>query len=188
MPVHTMKFLMHGIGMYDGSERVGEFEHTNYMQKKTLRLLSQSKAGVNSNIMTLTLLSSLLGNALSCDVVAMDSTPVVAGWTLTDYLFVVVEIYTWQAVLLFVGVAGLFTWMVFELQGYKASMKSWSALTDDFADNEEEKRKEAYASYMRWKRQKDAHRRWLPEVLSWHCGTFFVCWWQDFCGIINTDR
>ena len=38
LAVHTMKFLLHGIGIYDGNERVREFEHTNYLQKKTLKL------------------------------------------------------------------------------------------------------------------------------------------------------
>ena len=166
LAVHTMKFLMHGIGIFDGSERVGEFENTNYLQKKTLKLLSKSKTGVNSNVMTLTLLSSLLGNALSCDVVAMDSGPVVAGWTLTDYAFGVVELYVWQLIVLLAVVVGSFTWMVCELNGYKASLKSWSELTDDLADDEEEKRKDAYARYLRWKRQKDAQRRWLPTIFA----------------------
>ena len=166
LAVHTMKFLMHGIGIFDGSERVGEFENTNYLQKKTLKLLSKSKTGVNSNVMTLTLLSSLLGNALGCDVVAMDSGPVVAGWTLTDYAFGVVELYVWQLIVLLAVVVGSFTWMVYELNGYKASLKSWSELTDDLADDEEEKRKDAYARYLRWKRQKDAQRRWLPTIFA----------------------
>lgn len=104
-------------------------EHTNYMQKKTLKLLSKSKASVNSSVMTSTLLSSLLGDALSCDVVAMESGPVDAGWRLSDYLYVVVELYVWQAILLVVIVASSFTWMVHELYGYKASLKSWSELT-----------------------------------------------------------
>ena len=162
LAVHTMKFLMHGIGIFDGSERVGEFENTNYLQKKTLKLLSKSKTGVNSNVMTLTLLSSLLGNALSCDVVAMDSGPMVTGWTLTDYAFGVVELYVWQLIVLLAVVVG----MVYELNGYKASLKSWSELTDDLADDEEEKRKDAYARYLRWKRQKDAQRRWLPTIFA----------------------
>ena len=162
LAVHTMKFLMHGIGIFDGSERVGEFENTNYLQKKTLKLLSKPKTGVNSNVMTLTLLSSLLGNALSCDVVAMDSGPVVTGWTLTDYAFGVVELYVWQLIVLLAVVVG----MVYELNGYKASLKSWSELTDDLADDEEEKRKDAYARYLRWKRQKDAQRRWLPTIFA----------------------
>lgn len=36
-------------------------------------------------------------------------------------------------------------WMVFELNGYKFSFKSWSELADDLADDEEEKRKDEYA-------------------------------------------
>eukprot|EP00434_Breviolum_minutum_P040749 symbB.v1.2.036227.t1/scaffold5065.1/size52819/1 len=166
LAVHTMNFLMHGIGIYDGNERVGEFENTNYLQNKTLKLLSKSNAGVNSNVMTLTLLSSLLGNALGCDVVAMESGPVVAGWTLTDYAFGVVELYVWQLIVLLAVVVGSFTWMVFELNGYKASLKSWRGLTDDLADDEEEKRKDAYARYLRWKRQKDAQRRWIPTIFA----------------------
>ena len=46
LPVHTMKFLMHRIGIYDGSERVGEIENTNFMQKKALKMISHSKTGV----------------------------------------------------------------------------------------------------------------------------------------------
>ena len=72
----------------------------------------------------------------------------------------------WQAIFLLAIVVGSFTWMVYELSGYKVSLKSWSELTDDLADDEEEKRKEAYARYLRWKRQKDAQRRWLPTIFA----------------------
>ena len=152
LPVHTMRFLMYGIGIYNGEERTGEIEHTNFMQKKALRLLSQSKAGVNSHIMRLTLLSSFLGNALSCDLVAMDSEQVIDGWSLTGFPFIVVEVYLWQTILIFLVIAGIFTWFVFELIGYRAALKSWSELTNGFASDELDDRRDAYRRYLQWRR------------------------------------
>lgn len=89
LPVHTMKFLMHGIGI-DGNERVGESEHKNYAQKKALKLLSKGRCQPKCHDIDFTFEFS--ANALSCDVVAMDSGPVVAGWSLTDCVFIVVEL------------------------------------------------------------------------------------------------
>ncbi len=43
------------------------------MQKKALKMISHSKTGVSANVMTLTLLSSILGHALGCDVMAMEA-------------------------------------------------------------------------------------------------------------------
>ncbi len=62
------------------------------------------------------------------------------------------EIYLWPAILLILVVAGAFVWMVMEVIGYRAALKSWSELTNDLADDEFQTRREAYTRYMQWRR------------------------------------
>ena len=146
---------MHRIGIYDGSEKVGEIEHTNFMQKKALKMISHSKTGVSANVMTLTLLSSILGDALGCDEMAMeasvDFTNAFTGY-FVDSLFMQVQIYLWPAILLTVVTAGIFAWLIMEVIGYRAALTSWSELTNDLADDEFQTRREAYTRYMQWRR------------------------------------
>ena len=105
--------------------------------------------------MTLTLLSTVLGDALGCDVMAMeaivDPSSSFTGYFM-DLLFVQVQIYLWPAILLTVVAAGIIAWLVMEVIGYRAALKSWSELTNDLADDEFQTRREAYTRYMQWRR------------------------------------
>ena len=64
-----------------------------------------------------------------------------------------------------------FIWMTFEIRGYQASLKSWSSLTDDMFQDEMDTRREAYASYMRWKKQQESRSRWIPGFIRDCCGS-----------------
>ena len=68
---------------------------------------------------------------------------------ITDFLFVPVELYAWQVLVLSLMMVVAFIWMTYEIRGYQASLKSWSSLTDDMFQDEMDTRREAYASYMR---------------------------------------
>ena len=91
---------------------------------------------------------------------------------INEFLFVTVELYAWQVILLALMLAGVFLWMIFEIRGYQASLASWSSLTSDMFEDEMETRKEAFASYMRWKRgQAQGSRRWIPGVILDYFGS-----------------
>ena len=81
---------------------------------------------------------------------------------ITEFLFVPVELYVWQILALSVMIVVAFIWMIYEIRGYQASLKSWSSLTDEMFQDEMDTRREAYASYMRWKRQQESRSRWIP--------------------------
>ncbi len=85
---------------------------------------------------------------------------------INEFLFMTVELYAWQLILLALMLAGVFLWMVFEIRGYQASLASWSSLTSDMFEDETETRKEAFGSYMRWKRgQAQGSSGWIPGVI-----------------------
>ena len=88
-----------------------------------------------------------------------------------DYLFVPVELYVWQILALSSMIVVAFIWMAYEIRGYQASLKSWSALADDRFQDEMDTRREAFASYMRWKREQQRSRRWLPGVIIDYFGS-----------------
>ncbi len=46
----------------------------------------------------------------------------------TDYLFITVELYVSQVILLPLMIVVAFIWMTFEIRGYQASLKSWPSL------------------------------------------------------------
>ncbi len=83
-----------------------------------------------------------------------------------DYLFVPVELYVWQILAVSSMIVVAFIWMAYEIRGYQASLKSRPALTDDMFEDGMDTRREAFASYMRWKREQQRSRRWwLPGVI-----------------------
>ena len=88
-----------------------------------------------------------------------------------DYLFVPVELYVWQILELSLMMVVAFIWMTFEIRGYQASLKSWSSLTDSMFEDEMETRREAFASYMPWKREQQRPRRWMPGVIIDYFGS-----------------
>ena len=88
-----------------------------------------------------------------------------------DYLFVPVELYVWQILALSLMMVVAFIWMIYEIRGYQASLKSWSSLTDDMFNDEMDNRREAFASYMRWKRQQQRTRSWMPGAIIDYFGS-----------------
>ena len=71
---------------------------------------------------------------------------------INEFLFVTVAPCAWQVIFLALMLGGVFLWMVCEIRGYQASLASWSSLTDDMFKDEMETGKEAFVSYVRWKR------------------------------------
>ena len=77
----------------------------------------------------------------------------------------------WQILALSSMIVVAFIWMIFEIRGYQASLKSWSSLTDDMFHDEMDNRREAFASYMRWKREQQRTRRWIPGAIIDYFGS-----------------
>ena len=71
---------------------------------------------------------------------------------INEFLFVTVAPCAWQVIFLALMLGGVFLWLVCEIRGYQASLASWSSLTDDMFKDEMETGKEAFVSYVRWKR------------------------------------
>ncbi len=88
----------------------------------------------------------------------------------TDYLFVPVELYVWQ-ILVLSSMMIAFIWMTFEIRGYQPSLQSWSSLTDAMFEDGMETRKEAFSTYMRWKREQRKPRRWMPGIILDYFGS-----------------
>ena len=86
-------------------------------------------------------------------------------------LFMTFELYLWQVILLAVMMAGAFLWMINEIRGYKASLASWSSLIDAMLQDDLEEIREAFVSYMRWKKQQSERSRWLPRAILDYFGS-----------------
>ena len=50
-------------------------------------------------------------------------------------------------------------------------MASWSSLTDSMLQDDLEERREAFVSYMRWKRQQSDRSRWFPRIILDYFGS-----------------
>ena len=77
----------------------------------------------------------------------------------------------WQILALSSMIVVAFIWMTSEIRGCQASLKSWSSLADDMFQDEMDNRREAFASYMRWKREQQRTRRWIPGVIIDYFGS-----------------
>ena len=66
---------------------------------------------------------------------------------------------------------GIICWTLVEIKGYRAALASWSALTDSMFEEDFQERKDAYASYSKWKRQQQAEgstSAWFSRnIRSW---------------------
>ena len=86
-------------------------------------------------------------------------------------LFMTVDVQIWQLMLLFCMMTCIGVWVIYEIRGYKASLASWSALTDDLQQDEWNDKRDAFISYMRWKRQQEERSNWVPMTIrSWFSG------------------
>ena len=86
-------------------------------------------------------------------------------------LFMTVEVQIWQLMLVFCMMTCIGVWVIYEIRGYKASLASWSALTDDLQQDEWNDKRDAFISYMRWKRQQEERSSWVPMTIrSWFSG------------------
>ena len=86
-------------------------------------------------------------------------------------LFMSFEVQVWQMVLLICLMIGIVFWSINEVRGYKASLASWSELTDSMFEDDENERRQAFASYSRWKRQQEERTHWVSRSLrSWFAG------------------
>ena len=124
--------------------------------------------------------ASLIQNALSrCSAMSMNEGTMdgASGMTIGygEYfggiLFMTVEVQLWQLMLLFCMMICIGVWVAHEIRGYNASLASWSALTDDLMQDEWNDKKDAFISYMRWKRQQEERSSWVPMTIrSWFSG------------------
>ena len=124
--------------------------------------------------------ASLIHNALSrCSAMSMSEGTMdgASGMTVGygEYfggiLFMTVEVQLWQLMLLFCMMICIGVWVIHEIRGYNASLASWSALTDDLMQDEWNNKKDAFISYMRWKRQQEERSSWVPMTIrSWFLG------------------
>ena len=117
-------------------------------------------------------------SAMSVDEVAMDGTSgITIGYVeyfngyCSGILFMTFEVHAWQLILLFCMVVFAALWMIHEIRGYKASLASWSSLTDSMLQDDLEERREAFVSYMRWKRQQADRSRWFPRIILGYFGS-----------------
>ena len=67
---------------------------------------------------------------------------------------------------------GIVCWTINEVRGYKASLASWSELTDSMFEDDKDERRQAFASYSRWKRQQEERTHWVARnIRSWFSGS-----------------
>ena len=86
-------------------------------------------------------------------------------------LFVSFEIQVWQMGLLICLMIGIVAWTINEVLGYKASLSSWSALTDSMFEDDEDERREAFSRYRRWKKDQEEKTHWVSRnIRSWFAG------------------
>lgn len=86
-------------------------------------------------------------------------------------LFVSFEIQVWQLGLLICLMIGIVAWTINEVLGYKASLSSWSALTDSMFEDDEDERREAFSRYRRWKKDQEEKTHWVSRsIRSWFAG------------------
>jgi len=86
-------------------------------------------------------------------------------------LFMSFEVQVWQMVLLMCLMVSIVCWTINEVRGYKASLASWSELTDSMFEDDETERRQAFSSYSRWKRQQEERTHWVSRNLrSWFAG------------------
>ena len=131
--------------------------------------------------------ASLIQNALSrCSAMSMSEGTMdgTSGMTIgyvrffTSYfsnfgsiLFVSFEIQVWQMGLLICLMIGIMAWTINEVLGYKASLSSWSALTDSMFEDDEDERRQAFSRYRRWKRDQEEKTYWVSRnIRSWFAG------------------
>ena len=128
--------------------------------------------------------ASLIQNALSrCSAMSMSEGTMdgTSGMTIGyvgyfngyfgSILFMSFEVQVWQMVLLMCLMVGIVCWTIIEVRGYKASLASWSELTDSMFEDDEDERRQAFASYSRWKRQQEDRTHWVARNLrSWFAG------------------
>ena len=131
--------------------------------------------------------ASLIQNALSrCSAMSMSEGTMdgTSGMTIgyvgffTSYfsnfgsiLFVSFEIQVWQMGLLICLMIGIVAWTINEVLGYKASLSSWSALTDSMFEDDEDERREAFSRYRRWKKDQEEKTHWVSRnIRSWFAG------------------
>ena len=87
-------------------------------------------------------------------------------------LFMSFEVQVWQMVLLLCLMIGIVCWTINEVRGYKASLASWSELTDSMFEDDKDERRQAFASYSRWKRQQEERTHWVARnIRSWFSGS-----------------
>ena len=97
-----------------------------------------------------------------------------AGYVI-DYLYVPVELYVWQILAMGLVMLTILVMVFFEVRGYRASLRSWSELTDAKFEDEMETRREAFARYLNWKRTQRMRSRWTPGAII------------DYFGILRSD-
>ena len=128
--------------------------------------------------------ASLIQNALSrCSAMSIDEGTMddTSGLTIGyvgyfngyfgSILFMSFEVQVWQMFLLMCLMVGIVCWTIIEVRGYKASLASWSELTDSMFEEDEDERRQAFASYSRWKRQQQERTHWVARNLrSWFAG------------------
>ena len=133
----------------------------------------------NATVASIIAHASLIQNALSrCSAMSvmegtMDGTTDITvgyGEFFSGYfhsiLFMSFEVQVWQR-----NLGGIMCWTIFEVRGYKASLASWSALTDSMFEDDEDERRQAFASYSRWKRQQEERSHWVARsIRGWFSG------------------
>ena len=143
---------------------------------KTLKKNNSTVAGI--------IQASLIQNALSrCSAMSMSEGTMDGTSDMTigyvgyfngyfgSILFMSFEVQVWQMVLLMCLMIGIVFWTINEVRGYKASLASWSELTDSMFEDDEDERRQAFASYSRWKRQQEERTHWVSRNLrSWFAG------------------
>ena len=169
------------LGYIVGSTFAPFSEHV-YETKQGVALIKSLKKN-NSTIAGI-IQASLIQNALSrCSAMSfgegtMDGTTgITIGYVgyfngyFSSILFMSFEVQVWKMVLLMCLMGGIVCWTIIEVRGYEASLASWSELTDSMFEDDEDERRQAFASYSRWKRQQEERTNWVARnIRSWFSG------------------
>ena len=169
-----MRFCNLGFVCHDSFVAFESNDHV-ISQIKGLKFSAQQMADIPHLIAKLSILQSALSRAnaevlFDCKQIPMtllDMVFSIFGYGI-ELLFTPIEIRAWQAVAVIFVVMTTLVMCFLEVKGYQASLRAWADLADLLADDEVELRREAYASYLRFKRrrQRPFHRRVLEYFTS----------------------